>query len=95
MNKGAATAEATTEKKNWKEQTTGAKLSYQEQKEYSRLEKDIATLEKKREELQNKFATENWDGDEIDKQSIKLQNIIDDIDAKTERYFELMEKMES
>ncbi|GEQ86821.1 ABC transporter [Patiriisocius marinistellae] len=90
-----ATAEATTEKKNWKEETTGVKLSYQEQKELSRLEKDIAREEKKREELQNKFATENWDGDEIDKQSIKLQEIIDSIDEKTERYFELMEKQEN
>lgn len=82
-------------KNDWKANNDKAKLSYNEQKEYSKLEKEIAKLEKERETLQNKFATENWDGDEIDKQSIKLQEIIDKIDAKTERYFELMEKLEA
>ncbi len=58
------------------------------------LEKEIANLEKSREKLQNKFATENWDGVEIDKQSIKLQEIMDQIETKTERWFELSGKME-
>ena len=69
-------------------------LNYNEQKEYNKLEKEIANLEKSREELQNKFATENWDGAEIDKQSIKLQEIMDTIAAKEERWFELSAKME-
>ena len=60
----------------------------------SLLEKEIANLEKEREALQNKFATENWDGEEIDKQSIKLQEIMDKIEAKEERWFELSAKME-
>ncbi|WP_310992439.1 ABC-F family ATP-binding cassette domain-containing protein [Aequorivita marina] len=81
-------------KKEWKEDKPQAKLSYNEQKEYGKLEKEIAKLEKRREELQNKFATEDWDGTEIDKQSIKLQDIMDQIDAKTERWFELSGKME-
>ena len=81
-------------KNDWKQDKTNVKLSYNEQKEYGKLEKEIAKLEKDREELQNKFATENWDGAEIDKQSQKLQEIIDKIDVKTERYFELMGKME-
>lgn len=82
-------------KNDWKANNDKVKLSYNEQKEYSKIEKEIAKLEKERETLQNKFATENWDGDEIDKQSIKLQEIIDKINTKTERYFELMEKLES
>ncbi|GHC60065.1 ABC-F family ATP-binding cassette domain-containing protein [Ulvibacter litoralis] len=82
-------------KNDWKANNDKVKLSYNEQKEYSKIEKEIAKLEKERETLQNKFATENWDGDEIDKQSIKLQKIIDKINTKTERYFELMEKLES
>lgn len=81
-------------KKDWKQDSTPAKLSYNEQKEYQKLEKEIATLEVERETLQNKFATENWDGEEIDKQSIKLQEIMDKIEAKEERWFELSAKME-
>ncbi|MDC8006272.1 ABC-F family ATP-binding cassette domain-containing protein [Aureisphaera galaxeae] len=81
-------------KKDWKVDHSKAKLSYNEQKEYNRLEKDIAKLESQKEELQNKFATENWDGDEINKQSQRLKEIIDQIEEKTERWFELSAKME-
>jgi ATP-binding cassette subfamily F protein uup len=90
-----ATADATAEKKNWKTETQGAKLSYQEQKEYGKLEKEIAKLEKQREALQSLFATENWAGDEIDKQSKKLQDIIDKVGEKEMRWFELSEKLEA
>jgi ATP-binding cassette subfamily F protein uup len=82
-------------KKDWKSNNDKVKLSYNEQKEYQKLEKEIAKLEKEREALQNKFATENWDGATIDEQSKKLQDIIDKIDVKTERFFELMEKLEA
>ena len=71
-----------------------AKLSYHEQKEHRNLEKEIAKLEKQKEALQNKFATENWDGEEIDKKSLKLQELIDAIEEKEMRWFELSEKIE-
>lgn len=87
--------ETTTKAKNdWKEEKPKAKLTYNEQKEYNKLEKEIANLEDRREKLQNKFATENWDGAEIDKQSIKLQEIMDEIEQKTERWFDLSAKVE-
>ena len=82
-------------KNRWKEGSTGVKLSYNERKEYQKLEKEIAKLEVERESLQNMFATEGWDGEEIDKQSRKLQELIDNIDEKTERWFELSAKLES
>jgi ATP-binding cassette subfamily F protein uup len=81
-------------KKEGKKETSKAKLSYNEQKEYRNLEKEIAKLEKEREALQNQFATESWDGAEIDRQSQNLQKIIDTIDEKTERWFELSAKLE-
>jgi ATP-binding cassette subfamily F protein uup len=81
-------------KNSWKEQNTASKLSYNEQKEFQKLEKEIAKLESERESLQNKFATEDWDGQEIDKQSQLLQQLIDSIDQKTERWFELSAKIE-
>ena len=83
-----------TEKKNWKTTTTNTKLGYQEQKEYNRLEKDIAKLERERKSLQQKFSTENWDNEQINKQSIVLQGIIDRLSEKEMRWFELSEKME-
>ncbi len=94
--KRAESAEAPSKPKNeWKKDAEKAALSYNEQKEYGKLENEIKNLEKSRETLQNKFATENWDGAEIDKQSIKLQEIMDNIEAKTERWFELSAKLES
>ena len=85
---------ATEARTEWKESKTKAKLSYLEQKEYQKLEKEIAKLELQKEDIQNGFATQNWDGEEIDKQSVKLQEILSEIDSKTERWFELSSKME-
>ena len=90
-----STASESKPKNDWKKDQSKPQLSYNEQKEHGRLEKEIAKLEKEREALQNKFATEGWDGDEIDKQSIKLQEIIDTIATKEARWFELSEKLES
>ncbi|MEZ4875108.1 MAG: ABC-F family ATP-binding cassette domain-containing protein [Flavobacteriaceae bacterium] len=81
-------------KNHWKTDNNKAKLSYNEQKEFNKLEKEISRLESERDTLQHQFATENWDGDEINKQSIKLQEIIRSIEEKTERWFELSMKME-
>ena len=89
------TTEESKSKNDWKADNDKAKLSYNEQKEYSKLESQIAKLERERDTLQNKFATEKWDGDEINKQSNILQKIIDQVDKKTTRYFELLEKLES
>ncbi|MEZ7917699.1 MAG: ABC-F family ATP-binding cassette domain-containing protein, partial [Patiriisocius sp.] len=83
-----------TEKKNWKTATTKTKLGYQEQKEYNRLERDIAKLERDRDSLQQKFATENWDQEQINKQSKTLQDIIDSLSEKEMRWFKLSEKIE-
>ncbi|WBL24876.1 ABC-F family ATP-binding cassette domain-containing protein [Zunongwangia sp. HGR-M22] len=81
-------------KNDWKDESTGTKLSYNEQKEYQKLEREIAKLEKKKEEVQKKFL-EELSGEEIDKTSLELKDIEKQIESKTERWFELMEKMES
>lgn len=82
-------------KNSWKDDSNKVKLSYNEQKEFQKLEKEIVKLESERETLQNKFATEGWDGEEIDKQSRILQQLTDSIEEKTERWFELSAKMEA
>jgi ATP-binding cassette subfamily F protein uup len=87
-------SERNSNKSNWKKQGDKAKLSYQEQKEYQRLEREISNLEREKNALENKFTTENWEADEIQKQSIQLQNIIESLNNKTERWFELSSLLE-
>ncbi len=83
-----------TTKANWKSQDNKTKLSYNEQKEYAKLEREVAKLERDKETLEAKFATENWDTEEIDKQSKMLQDIIQTLETKTERWFDLSAKLE-
>ncbi|MAW96626.1 MULTISPECIES: ABC-F family ATP-binding cassette domain-containing protein [unclassified Leeuwenhoekiella] len=82
-----------TTKDNWKTQNNT--LSYNEQKEYNRLERDIAKLEKEKVAKEAEFLNPDLSGDEINKRSIELQDIQDKIDEFTERWFELGAKMES
>lgn len=82
-----------TAKKEWKKAPSSG-LSYNEQKEYQKLEKEIHNLEKKKIEIQQKFL-EELTGDQIDQTSRDLQKVMDDIEQKTERWFELGDKMES
>ncbi|MFD2823306.1 ABC-F family ATP-binding cassette domain-containing protein [Lacinutrix iliipiscaria] len=81
------------EKKSWKKDSNN-KLSYNEQKEYKNIESKLKSLEYDKKELENKFNDETLTQDEITKLSEKLQLIIDDMETKEERWFELMEKME-
>ena len=80
------TASSTT-KDNWKQQVNN--LSYNEQKEYNRLEKEIAQLEKDKQKKEKAFLDPKLTGEEINAASIELQKIEDDIEQKTERWFDL------
>ena len=81
-------------KNTWKKEEKKNKLSYTEQKEYQRLEREIANLESEKNTLESMFTTENWDADEIQKQSLNLQKVIEDLDKKTERWFDLSALLE-
>lgn len=81
-------------KNTWKEEETGKKLSFLEQKEYKQLEKEIQKLESQKLEIQNKFTDSTLSGDEISKLSIRLKEITDTIEEKTERWFELSMSMD-
>ncbi len=89
----SSSKESKKEKKEWRAEGSGPALSYNEKKEFNKLEKEIAKLEKKKEEVQQKFL-EELSGEEVDKTSRELQKIEDEIESKTERWFDLMEKME-
>ena len=82
------------QKTQWKEKDDSRKLSYLEQKEYNRLEKDIQKLEAKKVELQNEFTTEGLSGDAINQLSIELGELERKIEEKTERWFELSSILE-
>ena len=67
-------------------------LTYNEKKEFGKLEKEILNLEKRKEKLQQKFL-ENLSGKQIDEASQELQKVMDEIETKTERWFELGAKV--
>ena len=81
-------------KNTWKEEETGKKLSFLEQKEYKQLEKEIQKLESKKVEIQNKFTDSTLSGEDISQLSIELKTITDAIETKTERWFELSMSMD-
>lgn len=69
-------------------------LTYKERKEYSNLESRINRLEIEKEKMEQAFATEDWDMETINEKSKELQAVIDEIEEKTERWFELGSKLE-
>ena len=88
----AVETEKSTTKDNWK--TASNTLSYQEQKEYNKLEREIAQLERDKLTKEKEFLNPDLAGDEINKASLELKNIEEAIEQKTERWFELGAKLE-
>ena len=70
------------------------KLSYNEQKEYKNLESKIRSLELDKTALEGKFNNPELSQEDINKLSNKLQTIIETIEEKELRWFELAEKLE-
>ncbi|NER12191.1 ATP-binding cassette domain-containing protein [Leptobacterium flavescens] len=81
-------------KKSWKTGNSQSKLSFNEQKEYGKLEKEIQKLEEEKLAIESLFSTSELDNEQIGEQSEKLQQLLEKIDEKTERWFELSAKME-
>lgn len=69
-------------------------LSYNEKREYGTLEGDIAKLERKKETIEAQFANGEVAEDKINEVSVKLQKIIEEIEQKEERWFDLSAKLE-
>ena len=75
-------------------QNQANKLDYNEQKEYKNLTSKIRALELDKTELEAQFLNPELTQDQISKLSEKLQAIIDTIEEKELRWFELAEKLE-
>ncbi|ARV08966.1 ABC transporter [Winogradskyella sp. PC-19] len=71
------------------------KLSYNEQKEYKNLESKIRSLELDKKTKEAEFLNPDLSQEKIAKLSEELQVIIDTIEEKEIRWFELAEKFES
>ena len=69
------------------------KLSFNEQKLYKKLEKEISNLEKKKEKLETEFLKE-LSPEDIKEKTIALQTIQHELEDKTEQWFELSMKLE-
>jgi len=74
--------------------TQKQKISYNEQKEYQQLESKIRSLEKDKLALEQSFFEEGLSVETIEDRSKKLQEVIETIELKTMRWFELAAKIE-
>lgn len=84
-----------TEKTNWKEkQTASTGLSFNEQKEFNKIEKEIKDLEYNKKQIEQEFAVGKVSDDKIEAKANELQKIIKSLEEKEERWFELSSKME-
>ncbi|MDA7777642.1 ABC-F family ATP-binding cassette domain-containing protein [Flavobacteriaceae bacterium] len=91
---GLAPASENTEKKpktEWKNKSddkTENKPSYEEQKVLKKLEKEIATLESKKESLQSQFTDDSLSPEEIKALSITLKTVEETLEEKTDEWLE-------
>lgn len=69
-------------------------LSYNEKREYGLLESDIEKLQKRRQVIEAAFTDGTIGTDDIQEKSLELQEIIQSIEEKEERWFELSMKLE-
>ncbi|MGV8815824.1 MAG: ABC-F family ATP-binding cassette domain-containing protein [Gelidibacter sp.] len=75
-------------------QNEGNKLSYNEKKELKSLDSKIRSLELDKAAFEEKFHDTSLSPDKINKLSLDLEKIIDELAAKEARWFELSEKLE-
>jgi len=81
------------DKKAWKK-TEDNKLTYNEEKELKNIESKLNSLAYDKKELEAKFNNPDLSPDEINKLSEALQKVLNDIEAKEERWLELLAKLE-
>ena len=84
-----------TEKVSWKEKNTAsAGLNFNEQKEFNKIEKELKDLEYNKKQIEQEFADGKVADDKIEAKANELQKIIQSLEEKEERWFELSSKME-
>lgn len=82
------------EKSNWKEQQVKQGLSFIEQKEFQKIEREIKDLEHQKKQIEQEFSDGKVAENEIETKALELQKIIKTLEEKEEKWFELSAKME-
>jgi ABC transport system ATP-binding/permease protein len=82
------------EKSNWKEKQVKQGLTFQEQKEFQKIEREIKDLEAEKAKIETLFAEGKVADNEIESKANELQKVIQKLEANEERWFELSMKME-
>ena len=82
------------EKKDWKQNNPTGNLSFNEQKEYQKIEKEIKDLEIQKATIEQLFSDGKVADEDIEQKAKELEAIIQKIEAKEERWFELSAKIE-
>ena len=83
-----------TEKTNWKQNVPTGNLTFNEQKEFQKIEREIKDLELEKAKIEQLFSDGKVPENDIEKKANELKNIITKLEAKEERWFELSSKME-
>lgn len=81
-------------KKAWKQNNVKPGLTFNEQKEFQKIEKDIKDLERDKETIEKQFADGSIADADIAKKASDLEALLKKIETNTERWFELSAKME-
>ena len=82
------------EKKDWKQNNPTGNLTFNEQKEFQKIEREIKDLEIDKAKIEQLFSDGKVDENDIEKKANELKNIITKMETKEERWFELSSKME-
>ncbi len=82
------------EKKEWKQNNPSENLTFNEQKEFQKIEREIKDLEIDKSKIEQLFSDGKVADAEIEKKAKELENIIKKIESKEERWFELLAKSE-
>ncbi|MFM2370116.1 MAG: hypothetical protein RL619_2437 [Bacteroidota bacterium] len=82
------------EKKDWKQNNPTGNLTFNEQKEFQKIEREIKDLEIDKAKIEQLFSDGKVADADIEKKAKELENIITKIEEKEERWFELSAKIE-
>ncbi len=84
-----------TDKGSWKQnQPAKAGLNFNEQKEFNKIEKEIKDLEYQKKQIEQEFSDGKVADDKIETKANELQKIIQTLEEKEVRWFELSSKIE-
>jgi ATP-binding cassette subfamily F protein uup len=83
-----------TDKGSWKEKTAKVGLTFNEQKEFTKIEREIKDLEYQKKQIEQEFADGKVTDDKIEAKANELQKVIQTLEEKEERWFELSSKIE-